>query len=224
MRTKICGIRNMKDAMIAINAGANALGFLVGITHVAEDKIGKEDAKEIIEALPPFVSTVLVTHLTEKDKLVNLAKELKVNTVQIHDYISPEDVVYVKNQLPFCKIIKAIHVISEEEALTMMHSFENTCDALLLDSRTKDRLGGTGMVHDWNISKLIVESSKIPVILAGGLTQDNVYDAVIKVRPYGVDVNSGVEIDGWKSDDKVVKFVSDSNRAFREIGDKEWKK
>lgn len=219
MRTKICGIRNMKDAMVAIDAGANAVGFLVGITHLAEDKIDKEEAAKIIDALPPFVSTVMVTHLTDKNDIVSLAKELKVNTIQIHDYIPPEDVAYVKNECPYCKIIKAIHVIDREETLAMMHDFEGVCDALLLDSRTKERLGGTGIVHDWDISRLVVEKSKIPVILAGGLTQDNVYDAVKKVKPYGVDVNSGVEEDGWKSKEKVEKFINDSIRAFKEIGE-----
>lgn len=220
MRTKICGIRNMLDAQTAIRAGANAVGFLVGITHLAEDKISKEDAKEIIAQLPPFVSTVMVTHLTDKNEIIDLATYLHVNTVQIHDYISPSDVLFVKERLPFCKIIKAIHIIDDKEsALEMVKEFECVCDALLLDSRTKDRLGGTGITHDWNISQEIVSQSKIPVILAGGLNENNVYTAVKKVKPFGVDVNSGVEKDGWKSYEKVFKFVHDSEIAFRELGE-----
>ncbi len=219
MRTKICGIRNMSDAQTAIRAGANAVGFLVGITHLAEDKISKEDAREIISMLPPFVSTVMVTHLTDKKEIVELAKYLGVNTVQIHDYIPPVDVLFVKENLPFCKIIKAIHIIDKESALEMVKDFECVCDALLLDSRTKDRLGGTGITHDWNISQEIVAKSKVPVILAGGLTDNNVYEAVKKVKPFGVDVNSGVENDGWKSYEKVFKFVNDSETAFRELGE-----
>lgn len=218
MRTKICGIRNLADAQVAIESGANAVGFLVGITHLAEDKISKEDAKDIIAVLPPFVSTVMVTHLTDKEDIVEMAKYLHVNTIQIHDYIPPKDVLFVKDSLPFCKIIKAIHIIDEKQALKMVEDFEGVCDALLLDSRTEDRLGGTGMTHDWNISRLIVEKSKIPVILAGGLTDNNVYDAVKKVNPYGVDVNSGVENEGWKSFDKVSKFVIEAERAYKELG------
>ena len=196
-----------------MKAGANAVGFLVGLTHLAEDKINKDDAKAIIAKLPPFVSSVLVTHLTDRAKIIDLATELNVNTIQIHDYISPEDVVFVRTQMANCKIIKAIHIIDEAEAIQMMHDFECTCDALLLDSRTKERLGGTGMVHDWNISKRIVSESKIPVILAGGLTDQNVYDAVKKTMPFGVDVNSGVEADGWKDYAKVREFVSEAHRA-----------
>lgn len=217
MRTKICGIRNLDDAMIAIDAGANALGFLVGITHLAEDKISNEDAKKIISKIPPFVSTVMVTHLTDKNKIVNLANELEVNTVQIHDYISPLEIKYVRDTLSHCKIIKAIHVISRTEALEMVHDFEGVCDAILLDSRTTDRLGGTGITHDWNISAEIVKVSSIPVILAGGLTNKNIYEAVQKVKPFGVDVNSGVEINGWKSEDKIKEFIINSFRASNDI-------
>jgi len=213
LRTKICGIRNFEDAQIAIKAGANAVGFLVGITHLAEDKIDKDDAKKIIEHLPPFISSVLVTHLTDKNEIINLATELKVNTIQIHDYIKPDEVVFIRKQMTNCKIIKAIHIMDENEAINMMHEFEQTCDALLLDSRTKDRLGGTGKIHDWNISKRIVAESMIPVILAGGLTEKNVYDAVIKTMPFGVDVNSGVEIDGWKDYKKVKDFVLEAYRG-----------
>lgn len=214
MRTKVCGIRNYEDAMTAIRSGADAVGFLVGITHLAEDKISAEDAKLIIAKLPPFVSTVMVTHLTDKEEIVRTAQYLGVNTVQIHDYIPPEDVSYVREKLPMCKILKAVHIIDESAALKMMRSFEHVCDALLLDSRTKDRLGGTGIVCDWDVSRKIVEECSIPVILAGGLTHENVYDAVCKVRPYGVDANSGLETaDGWKDAVKIRHFVVNAGRA-----------
>jgi len=196
-----------------MKADANAVGFLVGLTHLAEDKIHKDDAKAIIAQLPPFVSSVLVTHLTDRDEIIALATELRVNTIQIHDYMSPADIIFVRKKMANCKIIKAIHIIDEAEAIQMMHDFEYTCDALLLDSRTKGRLGGTGLVHDWNISKHIVSESKIPVILAGGLTEKNVFDAVKKTMPFGVDVNSGVETDGWKNYAKVKEFISEAHRA-----------
>lgn len=216
MRAKVCGIRNYDDAMTAVSAGADAVGFLVGITHLAEDKISKEDALDIIKRLPPFVSTVLVTHLTDRDEIIELAKFLTVNTVQIHDYVSPEDVQYVKDKLPYCKILKAVHVLNEDEAVKMAEEFQECCDALLLDSRTKDRLGGTGLTHDWNISRKIVEGSKIPVILAGGLTPDNTYDAVKKVHPFGIDANSGVETDGYKSFEKIKAYIDNAKRAEEE--------
>ena len=204
MRTKVCGIRNLQDAMTAINAGADAVGFLVGITHLAEDKISKEDARDIIEKL------------TDKDEIVELAKYLHVDTVQIHDCIPPEDVKYVREKLYYCKILKAIHVLDRDEALNMVKLFEGCCDALLLDSRTKERLGGTGLTHDWNVSREIVEKSSVPVILAGGITDKNSYDAVKKVRPYGIDANSGVEIDGYKSYEKVKAYIENARLAEEE--------
>lgn len=216
MRVKVCGIRNLNDALTALRSGADALGFLVGITHLAEDKIPAEDAAKIIAQLPPFVSTVMVTHLTDRDEIVSVAKELNVTTVQIHDYISPDDVAYVKEQLPMCKVIKAVHIQDEQRALELMHSFEPVCDALLLDSRTKSRLGGTGIVCDWDICRKIVDECQIPVILAGGLTADNVAEAVRKTRPYGVDANSGLETpDGWKDADKIRRFVANAAAAAR---------
>lgn len=217
MRAKICGIRNEQDARTVIQAGADAVGFLVGITHLAEDQISKQSAKEIIAGLPPFVSSVLVTHLTDASEIVRLASYLRVNTVQIHDYIPASAVDAVRRQLPCCKIIKAIHVLEEAEALALLHEFENHCDAILLDSRTKERLGGTGKTHDWHISAKIVARSKIPVVLAGGLHPDNVYDAVRTVNPYAVDVNSGVELKGYKSYEKIRRFIDEARRAEWEL-------
>ena len=213
MKAKVCGIRNYEDAMCAVSAGADAVGFLVGITHLAEDKIEKEEARDIIRKLPPFVSKVLVTHLTDKQEIIDLAKYLEVDTIQIHDYIPAKDVVFVKNALPYCKIIKAIHVSDRDNAFGMLEEFDGICDAVLLDSRTKDRLGGTGLTHDWNISREIVNRSKCPVILAGGLNESNSYEAVKQVHPYAIDANSGVEIDGYKSYDKIRAYIDNAIRA-----------
>ncbi|MCL2466578.1 MAG: phosphoribosylanthranilate isomerase [Micrococcales bacterium] len=213
MRVKICGIRNSEDAGIALRAGADAVGFLVGMTHLAEDKVDPDCARSIIGSLPPFVSRVLVTHLTDESEIVDLAASLRVDTVQIHDYVPPESVARIRTCLPACKVIKAVHVVTEAETLQMMRDFEPVSDALLLDSRTVDRLGGTGLVHDWTISAQVVRLAQVPVILAGGLTDQNVYDAVAQTRPFGVDVNSGVEVDGWKDFDKVQTFVSEARRA-----------
>jgi len=215
MRAKICGINTWDNAKIALDCGADALGFLVGITHLAEDKIEVEDAKKIIDKLPPFVSTVAVTHLQDTSKIIEMCKYLQVTTLQIHDYISPEAVAVCRAGLPGVKIIKAVHVVDGDKSGTikMAHSFEQVADALLLDSRTMERLGGTGLTHDWNISREIVDELNIPVMLAGGLNDKNVYDAVMKVRPYAVDVNSGVETDSDKDPQKVYDFIMNAKRA-----------
>lgn len=222
MRAKVCGIRNLEDAMTAISAGANALGFLVGITHLAEDKISKEEARDIILKLPPFVSRVLVTHLTERNEIIELATYLNVDTIQIHDYISPADMDYIKVRLPYCKLIKAIHVIEKEEAYRLLDDFVDHCDAILLDSRTRDRLGGTGLTHDWEISREIVKRSKLPVILAGGLNDKNTYEAVKKVRPYAIDANSGLEENGYKSYHKIKSYIEFAVKAEEESNESKY--
>lgn len=219
MRTKICGINTWGNARIALDCGADALGFLVGITHLAEDKIEIEEAKRIITKLPPFVSTVAVTHLQDPNAIVEMCRYLNVTSLQIHDYISPEEVEYCRRELHGVKIIKAIHVVDGDKdgTISLAHTFERSADALLLDSRTIERLGGTGKVHDWNISKEIVEKIEIPVILAGGLTDKNVYDAVMKVRPYAVDVNSGVETNTNKDPIKVLGFITNATKAEMDL-------
>ena len=210
MRTKICGIRNAADARVAIEAGASAVGFLVGITHLAEDKIDPSDAREIIRMLPPFVSSVMVTHLTEADQIVDLARQLNPTTIQIHDYVDPSVAEAVKKSLGWIKTIKAIPVVDRVEALELVKAYQGVCDALLLDSVTKGRIGGTGKTHDWTISKEIIEASQLPVFLAGGLNPDNVAEAARFVRPYGVDVNSGVELHGYKDAALVRRFIENA--------------
>ena len=217
MRIKICGIRNSTDIKAALEAGADALGFLVGAANVAEDKVEFYQARRMIMTLPPSVSSVMVTHLTDRNEIIEMAKYLRADMVQIHSYISPEDVEFIKTRLPHCEIIKTIHVSDEQQTLEIVRSFEGVCDALLLDSGTEDRLGGTSIAHDWDISAKVVETSKIPVILAGGLTDENVYDAILRVKPHGVDVNSGVERFHIKSFERCARFVSETKRAFGEI-------
>lgn len=210
MRIKVCGIRNLSDALTCIAAGVDALGFLVGITHVAEDKIDPTEARKLIAQLPPFVNTVAVTHLTNPYEIREIVLTTGTDTVQLHADILPEHIAVLRQLLPQHKLIKCVH-ISGKEAIEAAKLWEPLVDALLLDSRTKERLGGTGLVHDWRISREIVEQSKKPVILAGGLTPENVADAIAVVRPYAVDANSGLEDSvGQKDAAKVRAFVTRS--------------
>lgn len=212
MRVKICGIRSGKDVETALRGGADALGFLVGITHVADDKITLEDARSLTRCLPPFVSSVAVTHRTESGEIVAIAKYIECSTVQVHADVTEDTLREVRAGLPGIKLLKAVHVV-DQSALDYALRMAPLVDALLLDSRTSDRLGGTGLTHDWSVSRLIVEQVGIPVLLAGGLNPRNVEAAVKLVRPYGVDVNSGVETDGWKDLVKVSEFVSTARAA-----------
>lgn len=209
MKVKICGIKKIEDALEAINYGADALGFLVGQKHNSVDFIDKDHAKNMVENLPPFYSSVLVTHLTDNEEIIYLASYIGVTTIQFHGDSSPEDIVYVKQRLPYIKVIKSVHV-KNEKSIEEIQNYLKSADAILLDSIniTTDQVGGTGMTHDWNISKLIVDMYKIPIILAGGLNPSNVKEAINKVSPYGVDVNSGVKgLDGFKDCEKLKSFI-----------------
>lgn len=208
MKVKMCGINKIEYAEMAVSLGADYLGFLVGITHLAEDKLTNEEAKIIINEVDFKNSTpIAVTHLQDAKSIIKTMREIGVNAVQIHDDITVDGIKEIRNAIPDCYIIKAIHVYENERSLEKAQSFEEYVDALLLDSRTTDRLGGTGKTHDWNVSSKIVTTVKKPIFLAGGLTADNVLQAIEKVRPYGVDVNSGVETDGKKDFDKMSKFI-----------------
>ncbi|MDI3305748.1 MAG: phosphoribosylanthranilate isomerase [Acetobacteraceae bacterium] len=205
---KICGIRTPGEAALALGSGATALGFLVGLTHRAEDGIGAAQAAGIIRGLPPGAETVLVTHLLDPEAIARLAAATGTGTVQVHGDLPVEDVRRLRALLPGRRLIKAVHVTGPE-AVRHALAHATAADALLLDSRTADRLGGTGRVHDWSVSRAIVQAvSPLPVYLAGGLRPGNVEEAIRTVRPAGVDANSGVEdASGAKDPLKLREFL-----------------
>ena len=177
MLVKICGITNLEDAMQAISFGADALGFQVGMRHKTEDELSPEEAKSIVASLPPFVSYVMVTHLQDAKTIISLLKLIqKTTTVQLHDNdIDLKEISAIREKIPSIRIIKAIHVVVDgsEDPLQKLHNYDGLVDALILDSVNlkEDRIGGTGMTHDWILSKKMVDNSHLPVILAGGLTR-----------------------------------------------------
>lgn len=204
---KVCGIQNIDEALGCVEAGANTIGMLLGITHTAEDKISSATGKGIVDALPAGIRTVMVTHLLDADEISDIAKEVGISAVQIHDDLGVLGIKKLRELLPGIELIKAIHVTGEE-ALQQALQYAPHVDMLLLDSRTKDLLGGTGQTHDWSISRRIVEAVDKPVILAGGLNPGNIESAIERVMPYGIDANSGLENeDGSKDFDKVLKFT-----------------
>ena len=206
MKCKICGTGTLEDLKIAVAAGADAVGFIVGTTHKSEDSIPPSNAREMIRSLPPFVSGVVVTHLTDADDLVRLVEETGCSILQIQDMVSVETLVLLRERFSYLFIIKAVHVL-DESAVCVAKEFEEFADAILLDSRTADRLGGTGITHDWSISAKVVEAVSKPVILAGGLKPENLVEAMSVVKPYAVDVHSGVKRGGVRNLERTREFV-----------------
>ncbi len=173
----------------------------------------------LVAATPPYVSTVLVTHLEHAEEIVGLAETLGVDTIQVHGLVSSKTLREVFDQSSGrWRITRAVHVTGDESVGEALH-VAGACHAVHLDSRTADRLGGTGRTHDWSISRKIVDALAplgVPVILSGGLRPDNVADAVEAVRPYAVDVNSGVENEhGDKDLSQSLQFVTTARITTR---------
>ena len=212
MRVKICGTATFADLDCAVAAGADAVGFLMGITHVTQDAVTPETAAAMVATLPPFIVPVAVTHLTKPSDLIRIVELARCTTLQIQDVVTPDDIAEVREALPYLRIMKAVHVM-DESAIATAKYFSDTADAILLDTRTADRIGGTGITHDWNISAKIVKECSCPVILAGGLTPENVTEAIIRVRPYAVDVHTGVKKNGVRDAERTRAFVANARIA-----------
>jgi len=195
VRVKLCGIRSDRDLEIAVRAGADAIGVICGVTHASEDALAPQRAHALVRLAPPFVTTVLVTHLADAGELLALAGEVAADVVQVHGLVSPAALEEIYAGRGPRRVVRAVHVTGPE-AVEQAVGAATACDAVLLDSRTDDRLGGTGRTHDWAISRRVRDALAArgrPVILAGGLRPENVAAAIAAVRPFAVDANSGVE-------------------------------
>jgi phosphoribosylanthranilate isomerase len=205
VKVKICGITNFEDALAAAEFGADAVGFI--FYKKSPRYIDPVKAKEIILRLPPFVSTVGV-FVDEKRRVVeSVMGEAGVDIAQFHGHEAPEECIIPK------RAIKAFH-IKDENDLESLKRYK--VGAYLLDTYTPDALGGTGQIFNWSIAMDAKPLGKI--ILAGGLTPDNVAQAVTMVRPYGVDTASGVEREkGIKDHEKMRLFIQRAKEALAGI-------
>lgn len=208
MRVKICGLKRVEDALAAVQAGADAVGCLVGLDYATPDRIDPAAARRIFEALPPFVTRVLVTHRTGLSEVTALMRESGATVAQLHGEFPLVAISALREALPYAAIVKSVHVTGEDTIAAALAA-ARVADAVLLDTRTRGRIGGTGTTHDWSISARIAAESPRPVILAGGLTPDNVAEAIARVRPSAVDVNSGTRgADGFKDHALIRAFVA----------------
>lgn len=211
VRVKICGITREEDLAVAVAAGADAVGFIVGVS--SPRNISLKKAGKLIRLVPIFVKSVLVMVPTSVDELLKTYEKLSPDAVQIHGESLP-DASTLREELPNTPLIIAI-AANSINALEVASGASKSFDAVLLDSLAHGRHGGTGMVHDWNLSKRVkhVIHPK-PLILAGGLNPENVKDAVNTVQPYAVDVCTGVEAHpGIKDPDKVLAFIENAKEV-----------
>lgn len=212
VKVKICANRNIYDAESCIIAGVDVIGVLVGQEHTSDDFITKEQAKEIVEFVNDRCDTSLVTHLENAEEIIELTKFIGNNIIQLHSDINEKEVKKIHVELPNVKLGRLIHVSEDGTVCTDISKFE-VADFYLLDSFNikTNQVGGTGLTHDWNKSRELIEKLDKPTFLAGGLNPSNVKDAIMKANPYGVDVNSGCKNkEGIKDREKVIEFVKNA--------------
>jgi phosphoribosylanthranilate isomerase len=210
-RIKVCGIMNQIELSQAVSAGVDAVGFVVEIEDSRHCLLANE-AADLIKMVPIFTKSVAVIAPVDVNEAVRLAAQTRPDILQIHGSLCPEDLAELKSSV-HQKLVAAIAVgFGSKDA----QSFAGNVDAILLDTLAKGKLGGTGAVHDWNQSAEIAKTllaMKVPVVLAGGLNPGNVADAIMKVKPYAVDVSSGVETAGRKDPEKILSFVREVRKC-----------
>lgn len=208
-RVKVCCISSVGEARLAVRMGASALGL---VSHMPSGPgvIPDELIAEIARSVPPPVATFLLTSLREADAIVQQHAVCQTSTLQLVDSVAVSEIQKLRRQLPSVKLVQVIHVMGDEsfEEAKAMAQF---VDALLLDSGNPTlevkELGGTGRVHDWEVSRRICRQIDCPVFLAGGIRTANVREAIQAVRPFGLDLCSSVRSDGKLSEERLGEFM-----------------
>lgn len=210
VRLKVCCIADRSEAALAIAHGADALG-LVSAMPSGPGVIADAAIADLVAQVPPPVATFLLTARTDADAIVAQARASGAGTLQLVDHVPHRALAAVRAALPGVRLVQVIHVLDATSVREALDAAPHV-HALLLDSGNPrlavKELGGTGRTHDWSLSRAIVDASPAPVFLAGGLRADNVRDAVAAVRPFGVDVCSGVRTDGRLDPAKLVAFAA----------------
>jgi phosphoribosylanthranilate isomerase len=208
VRVKICGITRKEDLDAAVEAGADAVGFVVGVASSPRN-LSLTEAERLIRQVPPFVTSVLVTVPRSIGDFV-VYEKLNPDVIQVHGE-NLDTAESVRLKLPDTQLIWAVNAqfVSHLDAVAKAAKL---FDAVLVDSFADGRYGGTGVVHDWELSRRVKQAvNPQPLILAGGLNPENVAEAVCTVEPYAVDVSSGVERHpGIKSHQKMGEFIKNA--------------
>jgi phosphoribosylanthranilate isomerase len=199
VRVKICGITDLKTALYSAEAGADALGFVFA---PSTRRIAPEDARLISLELPPKILKVGVFVNSPVKEVQQIIEFCRLDIAQLHGEESQEYCRQVN-----CKVIKAFNI--QSPLFSLIDSYP--VDAVLIDTFLPGKAGGTGKVFDWKILQSLNRTK--PVILAGGLNQSNAKEAVLSVRPDGVDVSSGVETDKKKDPVKILQFINSVKEA-----------
>ncbi|QCJ46193.1 MULTISPECIES: phosphoribosylanthranilate isomerase [Haloprofundus] len=214
-RVKLCGFTRAADLRVAADAGVDAVGVITELPSDVESprEVTPSSAADLVAATPPFVTTVLVLMPETPERAVELSRLVDPDVLQLYGEFTVDELQYVRAEAE-TKLVTAVDAEEPERA----RELDPVVDAVLLDSVTDEGAGGTGETHDWEATAELAKRLCSPVVLAGGLTPENVEAAVETVDPYGVDAASGVELAGGIKDrDAVREFVYRAKAAtFRE--------
>ena len=202
VKVKICGITNLGDALVAVEFGADALGFV--FFKGSPRYIPPDDARQITLRLPPFITTVGVFVDENPEEVERIMKHAAIDMAQFHGHESPEACVIDR------RVIKAVRIKELTDLDALRHY---RVSAFLLDTYTPESFGGTGQIFNWEIAVDAKQFGKI--VLAGGLNPDNIEKAIRRVRPYAVDVSSGVEEEKGKKDHTKLKLFIERAKSVR---------
>lgn len=198
-RVKVCGITTRDELETVAEAGADAVGFVTEVPVETHRELDRDETRELVEATPPFVTTVAVTMPDDDDHAEALARETDADAVQVHNGVG------VDGAARHAKVVERVEFDEPSS---------DAADAVIVDSTDAQGAGGTGETTDWEEAARFVDETTLPVVLAGGLDPSNVSRAVETVAPYAVDVSSGVERGEAKDDVLVENFV----REVRDAG------
>ena len=208
MKIKICCIKSVEEARIAIDHGASALG-LVGPMPSGPGPIDVNTAGNIRKSIPEGIHSFYLTSNTSFEDIAEEYKLVQSTHLQLTDHTEEETRLKIRAAFSDLKIVQVVHVIDERE-IDLAIEYASSSDYLLLDSgapqKSTKELGGTGRTHNWDISRKIIEAVDIPVFLAGGINASNVADAIARVQPHGIDLCSGVRTDDVLNREKLKAF------------------
>lgn len=211
-RVKICGHTSAADLRASVAAGADAVGVIADVSVDTPREVGVDEAADLLATVPPLVTGVLVTMPGTVADAVELVGRTSPDAVQVHGSLAPAEVATLRDRV-HVDVVAAIGADEEELA-----AYAAAADALLVDTPAADGGGGTGRTHDWDRTREATAGLGVPVVLAGGLEPGTVSEAVRTVRPFGVDVASGVESEGGVKDhDAVAAFVGNAHAAEPEV-------
>ncbi len=221
MRVKICGIKVDEDINVLVKANADAAGFLVGQLYASKDFILPSTAARLAKKIPPYITPVLVTQLIHAESILELVLRSGITTVQLHGRISVDEVKNLRESMSDLNRIILATYMNYPDATVDLSEYYPLIDAIILDTYNREtgEAGGTGLTHDWKKSREFVDQCPLPVILAGGLTPENVGEAIGVVRPYGVDANTSLKNteDGTRDLKLCCDYVKNARSAYNHL-------